>query len=183
MRNKTLIGAAFAVILALAVVVPAYGAHQGGPFQAKMAHGKPTPPITKGVTLRISGTGTAFNITDQSIHHSASIDLTVTVDKSSPGRARLNVTGGELTVASENFKVDKGRGIINFHSDKIVIHVHLKDSKDKTVNLILYGKLTAKITSPLNKGSSFTVDFVKPQSKVAGKWFLEFKGATVTRIG
>jgi hypothetical protein len=178
MRRMTLFGTAMALVLTLAIVVPAFGAPPTTVLPLKNHH-KIAPPLTKGMTLTISGSGTAFKIADQSKTQSASISLTAKVERVSFGRALLNFTGGTLTIGSETFTVVGGHGILNFHSHKMVLHIDLKDSTGKQVHLILYGK-NAHVPSPFNAGDHFSADFVKHRSKLAHQWFLDLK-ATVTR--
>src|SRR6266567_189199 len=178
MRRMALVGTAMAIVMTLAVVVPAFGAP---PTLIPPAndHHKLTAPLTQGMTLTISGSGTAFKIGHQSTTQSASISLTATVEKVSFGRALLNFTGGTLTIGSDTFTVVGGHGIINFHSHKMVLHVNLKDSAGKQVHLILYGR-NAHVPSPFSVGDHFNVDFAKHQSKLAHQSFLNLS-ATVTR--
>src|SRR5712691_9064183 len=178
MRKMALVGTAMALVMTLAVLVPAFGAHPTLIPPVNDRH-KVTPPLTKGMVLTISGSGTAFKIGDQSTTQSASISLTATVERVSFGRTLLNFTGGTLTVGSDTFTVVGGHGILNFHSHKMVLHVNLKDSTGKQVHLILYGR-NAHVPSPLNAGDHFSIDFVKRQSKLAHQWFLDLS-ATVTR--
>ena len=178
MRSMALVGTAMALVLTLAVVVPAFGAPPTT-IPPVNDHHKVTAPLTKGMVLTISGSGTAFKIGDQSTTESASISLTATVERVSFGRALLNFTGGTLTVGSETFTVVSGHGILNFHSNKMVLHANLKDSTGKQVHLILFGK-NAHVPSPFNVGDHFSVDFVKHQSKLAHQWFLDLS-STVTR--
>ncbi len=133
------------------------------------------------MTLRINGTGTAFKIDNQTIHESAWLNFTVRVDKSSHGRARLMVTSGELKIGGQTYTAVKGQGIINFHSGKLILHVHLKDSHGNSIRLILHGRVS-NLPKSLSIGSGFNVDIKKPESKVADKWFLEFPGAKITRV-
>ncbi len=142
---------------------------------------KHTNPLANGMVLTISGSGTSFNITDQSTHQSANISLTVKVERTSFGRALLKVTGGTLRIGSQTLTVDGGRGILNVHSGRLLLKVHLKDNGHGPVHLVLFGKVNGHVPSKLDAGTSFSVDFLKPQSKLAGRWFLEFPGATVTR--
>ncbi len=153
MRRMALVGTAMALVMTLAIVVPAFGA----------------PPTTI----------TAFKIGHLSTSQSASISLTATVERVSFGRALLNFTGGTLTVGSTTYAVVGGHGIINFYSHKIVLHINLKDSTGKQVHLILYGK-NAHVPSPFSVGDHFSVDFAKHQSKLAHQSFLDLS-ATVTR--
>jgi hypothetical protein len=179
MRRMAFLGTAMALVLTLAVVVPAFGA---APTQIPPLkdHHKIAPPLTKGMVLTISGSGTAFKIGNQSKTESTSINLTATVEKVSFGRAMLNITSGSLTITgSGTFTVVSGHGIINFHSHKMVLHVTLKDSAGKHVHLILYGK-NAHVPSPFGVGDHFSVDFVKHPSKLAHQWFLDLS-STVTR--
>ncbi len=131
------------------------------------------------MTLMISGSGTAFKIGDQDKTQSASISLTVKVERVSFGRALLNVTSGTLTIGSNTFTVASGHGILNFHSHKMVLQIDLKDSSGKQAHLMLFGKNT-HVPSPFDAGDHFSVDFVKHRSKLAHQWFLDLK-ATVTR--
>jgi hypothetical protein len=178
MRRMALAGTIMALVLTLAVVVPAFGATPPTIPPLKDHH-KVTPPLTKGMVLTISGSGTAFKIGDQSKTQSASISLTATVERISFGRALLNFTSGTLTVGSTTYTVVGGHGIISFHSNKMVLHVNLKDSAGKQVHLTLFGK-NAHVRSPFNVGDHFSVDFVKHQSKLAHQWFLDLS-STVTR--
>lgn len=178
-RSK-LVGIAFVAFLLVAFAAQAYAL----PPQAldHSNHDRHSQaPLTAGMTLHITGTGTAFKINNQTIHDSVSLNLTVTVDKNSPGRAKLTVTSGTIMIGTQTYTVVNGHGIINFHSDKILLHVHLKDSSGHSARLFLFGKAST-IPKSLSVGSSFNADFKKPESKLAGKWFLEFSGATVTRI-
>ncbi len=178
MRRMALIGTAMALVMTLAVVVPAFGAPPTT-IPPVNDHHKVTAPLTKGMVLTISGSGTAFKIGHLPTSQSASISLTATVERVSFGRALLNFTGGTLTVGSTTYTVVGGHGIISFHSNKMVLHVNLKDSTGKQVHLILYGK-DAHVPSPFSVGDHFSVDFVKHQSKLAHQWFLDLS-STVTR--
>src|SRR5713226_1906946 len=178
MRSMALVGTAMALVLTLAVVVPAFGAPPTT-IPPVNDHHKVTVPLAKGMVLTISGSGTAFKIGDQDQTQSASISVTATVEKVSFGRALLNFTGGTLTIGSTTYTVVGGHGIINFHSHKMVLHVNLKDSTGKQVHLILYGR-NAHVPSPFSVGDHFSVDFVKHQSKLAHQWFLDLS-STVTR--
>jgi hypothetical protein len=178
MRSMALVGTAMALVLTLAVVVPAFGAPPTI-IPPVNDHHRVAPPLTKGMTLTISGSGTAFKIGDQSTTQSASINLKATVERVSFGRALLNFTGGTLTVGSNTFTVVGGHGILNFHSHKMVLHLNLKDSTGKQVRLILFGN-NAHVPSPFSVGDHFSVDFMKHQSKLAHQWFLSLS-ATVTR--
>jgi len=173
-----LVGTAMALVLTLAVVVPAFGAPPTT-IPPVNDHHKVTAPLTKGMVLMISGSGTAFKIGNQSKTQSASIRLTATVEKVSFGRALLNFTGGTLTIGSTTYTVAGGHGIISFYSNKMVFHVNLKDSAGKQVHLILFGK-NAHVPSPFNVGDHFSVDFAKHQSKLAHQWFLDLS-STVMR--
>ncbi len=178
MRRMALVGTAMALVMTLAIVVPAFGATPTT-IPPVNDHHKVTAPLTKGMLLTISGSGTAFKIGHLSTSQSASISLTATVERVSFGRALLNFTGGTLTIGSDTFTVVGGHGIINFHSHKMVLHISLKDTTGKQVHLILYGK-DAHVPSPFSVGNHFNVDFAKHQSKLAHQSFLDLS-ATVTR--
>ena len=131
--------------------------------------------------LTITGSGTAMQISNQSVTQSASVSLTVRVERVSFGGAILSVTGGSLMIGSDTWTVSNGRGLLNFHSGKVLLKVSVKDSSGNTSHLVLFGKLTAHLSSTLNVNYSFHVDLLSHQSKLAGKWFLDLKGASVTR--
>jgi len=181
MKRFALFGTALSLVMALAVMVPAYGAMPTTLPPAATAHSRINQPLTTGMVLMISGSGTGFSINDQSTQQAASIQLTVRVDRVSMGRALVTVTSGTLNIGSATFTADGGRGIINFHSGKMVLHVSLKDNNNNTSRLVLFGKVNGQIPSKLDVGNSFSVDFVKPQSKLVSKWFLGFPATTVTR--
>jgi hypothetical protein len=178
MKRMALFGTAMALVLTLAIVVPAFAAPPTTIHQDKDHH-KLAAPLTKGMDLTITGSGTAFKIGDQDDKQSASISLKATVEKVSFGRGQLNVTSGTVTIGSDTFTVVSGHGIISFHSHKMVLQITLKDGAGKMVHLKLYGK-NAHVPSPFNAGEHFTVDFAKHQSKLAHQWFLELS-STVTR--
>jgi hypothetical protein len=177
MRRMALFGTALALVLTLAVIVPAFAAPPST-VPAKDHH-RTAPPLTKGMTLTITGSGTASKIGDKDDTQSASISLKATVEKVSFGRAMLDFTGGTLTIGSDTFTVTDGHGVLNLHSHKMVLHINLKDSKGTQFHLILFGT-HAHFPSPFNAGDHFSVDFVKHRSKLAHQWFLNLS-ATVTR--
>ncbi len=160
--------------LTLGVAVPVFGATADMAQAAEHSHHR-TPPIAAGTTLTIAGSGTAYKIGNRTVTESASLSLTATVARSSPGRGMLNFTGGSLTVGSDTYTVVNGHGIINYRSDRMVLHLVVKNSAGKTFHLILYGK-HAKASGT----AAFTVDFPMKQSKLAHLWFLNFPSATVT---
>ena len=181
MRRMALFGTVMALLLTLAIAVPVFGAPPTGipPSHPGPGH-QPLPPLATGTTLTISGSGTAYKIGNRSMTESASISLTATVVRSNPGRGMLNFTGGTLTISSgeassNTYTVVSGRGIITYHSDKMVLHLVVKDSAGNTFHLILYG-LHAKASST----TAFNVDFRMPQSKLAHLWFLSFPSTSVT---
>jgi hypothetical protein len=176
MRKMALFGTVMALVLALAIAVPVFGAPPTGipPSHPDQGH-RPAPPLATGTTLTISGSGTAFKIGNRSITESASISLTATVIKSSPGRGMLNFTGGTLTIGSNTYTVVSGHGMINYHSDKMILHLVVKNSAGDKFHLNLFG-VHAKASST----TAFTVDFRMPQSKLAHLWFLKFSSASVT---
>ncbi len=179
-RGK-LLGVAIATFLVIALAAPVYGLPPEALEHSNHNHHHFQAPITTGSILHITGTGTATKIGNHTITDSASIDLTATVNKVSRGNARLNVTGGTLTIGSQTYTVIEGRGIINFHSHRVIIHVTLKNANGNSTHLNLFGKASS-LPKSLSVNSSFNVDFKKPESKLAGKWFLEFPGATVKRV-
>jgi hypothetical protein len=175
MRRMALFGTVMALALTLSIVSPVFGAPPAGipPVNPAQSHHR-APLLPIGTTLTISGSGTAYKIGNRTITETASISLTATVVKSSPGRAMLNFTGGTLTVGSTTYTVVSGHGIIN-HGQKMILHLVVKNSAGDKFRLILFGD-HAKPSST----TAFTVDFRMPQSKLAHLWFLKFQGATVT---
>ena len=167
-------------IAAFAFVTPVFAVHPG---QVRTEHRPAHTTLFKvGTEYRIQDTssGTAFNLTDRDATPlTAKLDLTVKVDKTSLGRARLTVERGTLTImGSSSFTADSGEGIINLHSMKVVIHVHVHDGKGHEMHLVLFGHVTKLNTD----GTPANIHFVMPQSKLAGKWFLEFKDATIQKV-
>jgi hypothetical protein len=175
MRKIALFGTVMALVLALAIAVPVFGAPPAGipPERTSDAHHR-APLLPNGTILTISGSGTAYKIGNKTVTETASISLAATVIKSSPGRAMLNFTGGTLTIGSHTYTVVSGHGIIN-HGHKMILHLVIKNSAGNTFHLNLFG-VHAKPSST----TAFTVDFRMPQSKLAHLWFLKFPSATVT---
>ncbi len=180
MKRLALLGAALSLVMALAVVVPGYAASPTLPPVA-LGHSRVSRPLQTGMILTITGSGTAMQISNQSVTQSASISLTVKVERVSFGGAILSVTGGSLMIGSDTWTVSNGRGLLNFHSGKVLLKVSIKDSSGNTSHLVLFGKVTGHLSSTLNVNDSFNVDFLSHQSKLAGKWFLDLKGTTLTR--
>ena len=181
MRKMALFGTVMALVLALAIAVPVFGAPPTGipPSRPDQDHHR-APLLATGTALTISGSGTAYKVGDKTTTESASISLTAIVIKNSPGRGMLNLTGGTLTLtsgeaSSTTYTVVSGHGIIAYQSDKMVLHLVVKDSSGKMFHLKLFG-VHAKASST----TAFTVDFRMPQSKLAHLWFLKFSSATVT---
>ncbi len=176
MRKMALFGTVMALVLALAIAVPVFGAPPTGipPSHPDQGH-RPAPPLATGTTLTISGSGDAFKIGNRTVKDSASISLTATVIRSSPGRGMLNFTAGTLTIGSDTYTVVSGHGMINYHSDKMILHLVVKNGAGSTFRLNLFG-VHAKASST----AAFTVDFRMPQSKLAHLWFLKFSSASVT---
>ena len=180
MKRLALLGAALSLVMALAVVVPGYAASPTLPPVA-LGHSRVSRPLQTGMILTITGSGTAMQISNQSVTQSASVSLTVRVERVSFGGAILSVTGGSLMIGSDTWTVSNGRGLLNFHSGKVLLKVSVKDSSGNTSHLVLFGKVTGHLSSTLNVKDSFHVDLLSHQSKLAGKWFLDLKGASVTR--
>jgi len=181
MKHFGLLGLGLTLVMALAVIAPGYAM---GPMDtaATSHHSRlAQQPLQVGMVLSITGSGKAYKISDQSTTQTASISLMVKVDRVSLGRALITVTSGSLTVGSDTMTVDSGRGIVNFHSDRMLLKVTVKGTDGTMMHLVLYGKVNGHVSAPIDTGAGFTVDFLKPQSKLVGKYFLEFPGTTVTR--
>ena len=168
------------VASAVTVAVPVYAKSD---HSVKPEHAGPSRATIfgKGASFTITGTGTAYDIADQTKTANVDLRLTVTAKRATPGVAKLSVSGGTLKVGSDSFTVEKGTGRLNVHSKKILLHVELKDGNGKIWHLILYGKISSTIPKTLSNAASLTIDFMKPQSKIAGKWFLSIPSATITR--
>ncbi len=164
-------------VASTSTVGPAYAA-QLLQTPANHTQGHRISPFQKGELFRITGSGTAFNVTDRNQKETATLDLIISVERASFGRAKISVRTGSLTVGGETFTVETGRGIVNTHSLRIVIHVTLKNNSGITFHMVLNGK----IARPLNINNGLTIDFRMPQSKLAGKWFLEFPQAAMAKI-
>ena len=176
MRKMALFGTVMALVLALAIAVPVFGAPPTGipPSHKDQGHHR-APMLATGTTLTIGGSGTAYKIGSKTISESASISLTAKVVKSSTGRGMLNFTSGTLTIGSDTFTVVSGHGMISYHSDKMVLRLVVKNSAGKIFHLNLFG-----VHAKASPTTAFTVDFQMPQSKLAHLWFLKFSSATVT---
>jgi hypothetical protein len=181
MKRLALLGAALSLVMALSVIVPGYAAQPTTLPPVALGHSKVSRPLQAGMILTISGSGTALQISNQTVTESATLMLTVKVVRASFGGAILSVTGGSLMVGSDTWTVDSGRGLLNFHSGKVLLKVSVKDNSGNTSHLVLFGKIVGHLASTIDVGNSFNVDFLSHQSKLAGKWFLDLKGATVTR--
>jgi len=175
-----IIGLALVLVMAVASISTAGPAYAAQLLQTPGNHvpGHRISPFQKGELFRITGSGTAFNVTDRNRKEVATLDLMISVERASFGRAKISVRTGSLTVGGETFTVESGRGIGNTHSLKMLIHVTLKDTSGNTFHMVLNGK----IVRPLNINNGLTIDFRMPQSKLAGKWFLEFPQATMAKI-
>src|SRR2546426_9358980 len=182
MKHFGLLGLELTLVMALAIIAPGYTPAPPNRIPAATGHQSrlAQQPLQVGMVLSITGSGKAYTISDQSTTQTTSITLTVKVDRVSLGRALITVTGGSLTVGSDTMTIDSGRGIVNFHSGRMLLKVNVKGTTG-TMHLVLYGKVNGHLSAPISIGASFTVDFLKPQSKLAGKYLLEFPGTTVTR--
>ena len=165
---------------AVTVAVPVY-AKPDHPITSEHTKANRTAIFGKGASFTITGTGTAYDIKDQTKKATVDLRLTATAEKVTFGVAKISVNGGTLKVGSDTFTVEKGTGRLNVHSKKILVHVELKDGSGKIWHLILYGKISSSIPKTLANGASLTIDFMKLQSKIAGKWFLSIPNATITR--
>ena len=175
MRKIALFGAVMVLALTLGVVVPVFGATTDEMDHALNAHHR-APLLATGTTLTMSGSGTAYKIGDRDDSVTASLSLTATVVRSSPGRGMLNLTSGSLTInGTDTFTVVRGHGVINYHSDRMILHLVVKNSAGKMFHLILNGH-----HAKASQTTAFTVDFTMPQSKLGHLWFLKIQGATVT---
>jgi type 1 glutamine amidotransferase len=180
MKHFGLLGLGLTLVMALAMVAPGYAMDPTNTAATSHHSRLAQQPLQVGMVLSITGSGKAYKISDQSTTQTASISMMVKVDRVSLGRALVTVTSGSLTVGSDTMTIDSGRGIVNFHSDRMLLKVTVKGTSG-TMHLVLYGKINGHISAPLNVGAGFTVDMLKPQSKLAGKYFLEFPGTSVTR--
>jgi hypothetical protein len=180
-RLKIIAIVSLLVIIAsvVTVAVPVYAK----PDHPTLEHTKATRATIfgKGASFTIAGTGTAYDITDQTKTATVDLHLTATAEKVTLGVAKISVSSGTLKVGSNTFTVEKGTGRLNVHSKKILLHVELKDGNGKIWHLILYGKISSSVPKILANGASLIVDFMKPQSKIASKWLLSIPSATITR--
>lgn len=177
--------ASIALILLLTLPMASYASQQTIQIQNnEQGKGKGHHvPIAKGWIINITTIGTAYNITNSSITYPARVTFNATVDKSSMGRARLGIIGGEgeLKIGDKVYTIEKGLGIIALRSEKIIIHLQVKAPNGAKLQVILKGKITGSLPSPFNIGNSVHIEFTKPQSKIASQFFLKLSG-TLTRV-
>jgi len=128
---------------------------------------KPVKPV---FGLNITATGTAVNITNPSDQRTAHLTFNATVEKSSMGCNELRVTVGSLTIGDKVYTIEKGWGHIALRCDKIIVHLQVKSPDGVKLHVVLKGTL-----------SNGKVTFTKPQSKLAGQFFLALEG-TLTKI-
>src|SRR5437899_12721395 len=101
-KHFGLLGLGLTLVMALAIVAPGYAT--GPPNMVPAGTGAHSrlaqQPLQVGMVLSITGTGKAYAISDQSTTQTASITITVKVDRVSLGRALITVQGRSLIVAS-----------------------------------------------------------------------------------
>jgi hypothetical protein len=167
-----------AAVASLPIIPPAFSDRQN---DSTHSHGKGKArghevPIEKGWTFNITAAGKATNKTDTSQILAARVTLKLEVTKSSKGGALLKVQEGTLKIGEKTYPVEKGRALLSVRSGRIVIHLVLTGPEGTKLHAILIGKLTQNIPSPFNVNDTVELEFTKPQSKLAGQFFLELKG-------
>jgi len=172
-----------AALASLPIIPPAFSDKQS---DSSHSHGKGKArghqvPIEKGWTFEITASGKATNITDTSQILAATVTLKLEVNKSSKGGALLKVQEGTLKIGEKTYPVEKGRALLSVRSGRIVIHLVLTGPEGTKLHAILIGKLTQPIPSPFDVGKTVELWFTKPQSKLAGQFFLELEG-TLKRL-
>jgi len=139
------------------------------------------PPLDKGWILNVTAEGTAVKINDSSVTEVANVTFNATVSKSSMGRARLNVTVGWLKIGDTAYDVERGQGIIALRGKKLLVHLLVSTPDDAKLHVVLKGKLTGNLSDLEDVDGLIDVDFLKPQSKLVGRFFLDLSG-NVTRV-
>ena len=149
----------------------------------------PPPPLTAGMKLNITATGIApthgaFNITNPLINTTARVTFNATVLKSNNGGLKLNVTVGKLKIGSTVYKILKGIGRIGLHSHKIIVHLVVNGTGGSKLHVVLKGTFTPPLpTTTSGLGSTpASIQFTKPQSKLASKFFLDLNTGTLKRV-
>jgi len=137
-------------------------------------------PVNVTWTLNITASGTAFNITDQSLNTSAQVTFNATVEKSSMGRAKLNVTVGNVTIGGTDYPIVNGKGHIAIRGGKLIMHLRVTGEGGATLPIVLKGNFTESLKSLSTIDNYINVTFLKPQSKLAAEYFLELTG-NITR--
>ena len=171
-----------AAVASLPIIPPAFSDNN----DSNHSHGKGKArghqvPIKKGWTFEITASGKATNITGTSQILDATVTLKLEVTKSSKGGALLKVQEGTLKIDKNTYPVEKGRALLSVRSGRIVIHLVLTGPEGTKLHAILIGKLTQPIPSPFNPNDAVGLVFTKPQSKLAGQFFLELQG-TLKRL-
>ena len=181
----TILGFATTLLLVLAVASVALSpiAYAAKPESKPDPKGKANgliDPLAKGSTVNITATGTAFNITDQTMTKTAKVTLKATVEKSTRGGVKLNVTEGKLTLDGTVYTIEKGKGRVAIHSHKLVIHLVVNGIGGAKLHVVLKGTFTGSLPSSTSTTFTNAVHFTKPQSKLASKFFLDLVGTPTT---
>jgi hypothetical protein len=172
-----------AAVTSLPLIPPAFSDRQN---DSSHSHGKGKArghevPIEKGWKFEITATGKATNKTDTSQILAASVTLKLEVTRSSKGGALLKVEEGTVKIDKKAYMVEKGRALLSLRNGRIVIHLVLTGPEGTKLHAILVGKLTQPLPSPFNVNNTVGLEFTKPQSKLAGQFFLELQG-TLKRV-
>jgi len=175
-----------AAVASLPLIPPAFSDRQS---DSSHSHGKGKArghqvPIEKGSIFEVTAAGKAINKTDTSQILAATVTVKLEVTRSSKGGALLKVqegTQGTLKIGEKTYPVEKGRALLSVRSGRIVIHLILTGPEGTKLHAILIGKLTQPIPSPFDVGKTVDLVFTKPQTKLAGQFFLELKG-TLERV-
>jgi hypothetical protein len=137
------------------------------------------PPAVNGNFTFTSTTGLAYKINDTSVFYtldpgSVTIEGTYREVGKNTQMVKLDVTSGWVTINGVTHDLDRGKGVYNPTTGKIVITA-LVDVQpgEHGRNLILHGTISSDYYySQLGGG----VTFGKPQSKLSGAYFLAIEG-------
>jgi hypothetical protein len=141
------------------------------------------PNATTGDFTLTSTSGSAFKINDTSQVESASIILqgTYSTVGKDANMIKLTVTSGSVTINGVTYDLQRGEGVYNPGTGKIVITA-LVDVQpgQQGRNLILYGAVSSGYYYYSQLGGDVT--FRRPQSKLSGAYFLAIDGTLTLTV-
>lgn len=104
---------------------------------------------------------------------SARVTLSSEVQVQNSGVITYRITSGTLEIGDTDYELVDGTGIFNQHSLVVVLHAA---TSSEGPSLVLIGHAEEPQSNP----GSAAVAFTSPQSKLAGKFFLNLDSGTLT---